>query len=88
MNKECAQGVFIRFIDFRGELLIRTSAIDGLAPLEKDKATCVFLNGNRVTVELPFEHVFNALHMAQNISSTKPDIYTEITCSDKELSGA
>jgi hypothetical protein len=42
MNKECAQGVFIRFVDFRGELIIRVSAIDGLAPLEKDKATCVF----------------------------------------------
>lgn len=88
MNKECAQGVFIRFVDFRGELIIRASAIDGLAPLEKDKATCIFLNGNRVTVELPFEQISTALQMAQDISATKPDIYTEITCSDKELSGA
>ena len=42
MNKECAQSVFIRFIDFRSELIIRASAIDGLAPLEKDRATCLF----------------------------------------------
>lgn len=88
MNKECAQGVFIRFIDFRSELIIRASAIDGLAPLEKDKATCIFLNGNRVTVELPFEQVSATLQEAQDISATTPDTYTEITCKDSELSDA
>ncbi|PAX78146.1 hypothetical protein [Citrobacter sp. TSA-1] len=88
MNKECAQGVFIRFIDFRSELIIRASAVDGLAPLEKDKATCIFLNGNRVTVELPFEQVSLALRAAQNISTVKLDTYTEITCKDTELSDA
>lgn len=31
MTKEYAQGVFIRFIDFRGELLLRASAIDAVA---------------------------------------------------------
>ena len=30
MTKEHAQGVFIRFIYFRGELLLRASAIDGV----------------------------------------------------------
>ncbi|EDW2547259.1 hypothetical protein XI56_004570, partial [Salmonella enterica subsp. enterica] len=30
MTKDHAQGVFIRFIDFRGELLLRASAIDGV----------------------------------------------------------
>lgn len=35
MTKEHAQGVFIRFIDFRGELLLRASAIDGVVPSEK-----------------------------------------------------
>ncbi|XTZ36728.1 hypothetical protein ACQYRI_11985 [Salmonella enterica] len=88
MNKECAQGVFIRFVDFRGELLIRASAIDGMAPLEKDKATYIFLNGNRVAVELQFEDVSAAVQMAQNISATSPHEYTEITCPDKELTGA
>lgn len=84
MNKECAQGVFIRFVDFRGELIIRVSAIDGLAPLEKDKATCVFLNGNRVTVELPFDVVSAVLQMAQNATATTPNKYTEILCENKE----
>ena len=35
MTKEHAQGVFIRFIDFRGELLLRASAIDGVTPAVK-----------------------------------------------------
>ena len=34
MTKEHAQGVFIRFIDFRGELLLRASAIDS-RPIRK-----------------------------------------------------
>lgn len=55
MTKEHAQGVFIRFIDFRGELLLRASAIDGVAPAGKngaDEATYVYLNGTRLLVEL------------------------------------
>ncbi|HAJ7236052.1 TPA: hypothetical protein HNO31_14330 [Escherichia coli] len=43
MTKEHAQGVFIRFIDFRGELLLRASAIDGVVPSEKNAATYVVL---------------------------------------------
>ncbi len=35
MTKDHAQGVFIRFIDFRGELLLRASAIDAVVPAEK-----------------------------------------------------
>ncbi len=38
MTKDHAQGVFIRFIDFRGELLLRASAIDGVAPAGKNGA--------------------------------------------------
>lgn len=48
MTKDHAQGVFIRFIDFRGELLLRASAIDGVAPAGKNganEATYVYLNG-------------------------------------------
>lgn len=48
MTKDHAQGVFIRFIDFRGELLLRASAIDGVTPAGKngaDEATYVYLNG-------------------------------------------
>lgn len=82
MNKECAQGVFIRFVDFRSELIIRASAIDGLAPLEKDRATCLFLNGNRVTVELPFEQVSTTLREAQNISAHPANKYIEVICKD------
>ncbi len=48
MTKEHAQGVFIRFIDFRGELLLRASAIDGVVPSEKNAATYVYLNGTRL----------------------------------------
>lgn len=38
MTKDHAQGVFIRFIDFRGELLLRASAIDGVTPAGKNGA--------------------------------------------------
>lgn len=60
MTKDHAQGVFIRFIDFRGELLLRASAIDGVTPAGKngaDEATYVYLNGTRLLVELPYQTV-------------------------------
>ncbi|OSK22855.1 hypothetical protein EAMG_03894 [Escherichia coli M056] len=77
--------VFIRFIDFRGELLIRVSAVDGIAPLEKDKATYILLSGNRISVELPFEQVDAALQQAENIiNQMATSSYTEIICRDKE----
>lgn len=43
MTKEHAQGVFIRFIDFRGELLLRASAIDGVVPSEKKTQLLTFI---------------------------------------------
>ncbi len=55
MTKDHAQGVFIRFIDFRGELLLRASAIDGVTPAGKRsraEATYVYLNGTRTACEL------------------------------------
>ncbi|EFH7172156.1 hypothetical protein GME82_02890, partial [Escherichia coli] len=57
MTKDHAQGVFIRFIDFRGELLLRASAIDAVVPAEKDVATYLYLNGTRLFVELPYQTV-------------------------------
>ena len=60
MTKDHTQGVFIRFIDFRGELLLRASAIDGVAPAGKNgaaEATYVYLNGTRLIVELPDQTV-------------------------------
>lgn len=38
MTKDHTQGVFIRFIDSRGELLLRASAIDGVVPSEKKRS--------------------------------------------------
>lgn len=43
MTKEHAQGVFIRFIDFRGELSLRASAIDGVVPSEKKTQLLTFI---------------------------------------------
>ncbi|RDQ32741.1 hypothetical protein C4A33_00004 [Escherichia coli] len=65
MTKEHAQGVFIRFIDFRGELLLRASAIDGVVPSEKNAATYVYLNGTRLTVELPYQTVHGIISEAE-----------------------
>jgi hypothetical protein len=42
------------------------------------------LNGNRVTVELPFDVVSAVLQMAQNATATTPNKYTEILCENKE----
>ncbi len=61
MTKEHAQGVFIRFIDFRGELLLRASAIDAVVPAAKDVATYLYLNGTRLFVELPYQTVRESL---------------------------
>lgn len=68
MTKDHAQGVFIRFIDFRGELLLRASAIDGVAPAGKngaDEATYVYLNGTRLLVELPYQTVREIISKAE-----------------------
>lgn len=68
MTKDHAQGVFIRFIDFRGELLLRASAIDGVTPAGKngaDEATYVYLNGTRLLVELPYQTVREIISEAE-----------------------
>ena len=85
MIKEHAQGVFIRFIDFRGELLLRASAIDGVVPSEKNAATYVYLNGTRLTVELPYQTVHGIIseaEKARKINGDEP--YIEIICMDSE----
>lgn len=85
MTKEHAQGVFIRFIDFRGELLLRASAIDGVVPSEKNAATYVYLNGTRLTVELPYQTVHEIISEAEKARKTNGDEpYIEIICMDSE----
>ncbi|CDZ85891.1 hypothetical protein BN1086_04117 [Citrobacter koseri] len=77
MTKEHAQGVFIRFIDFRGELLLRASAIDGVAPAGKngaDEATYVYLNGTRLLVELPYQTVREIISEAEKARQANGDI--------------
>ncbi|EFM6100485.1 hypothetical protein G9L14_001813 [Escherichia coli] len=85
MTKDHAQGVFIRFIDFRGELLLRASAIDGAVPSEKDTATYVYLNGTRLTVELPYltvREIISEAEKSRQVNGDKP--YIEIICMDSE----
>ncbi|HBE4608364.1 TPA: hypothetical protein KL770_002489 [Escherichia coli] len=85
MTKEHAQGVFIRFIDFRGELLLRASAIDGVVPVDKSTATYIYLNGTRLTVEIPYQHVCEIISEAEKtrqVNGNKP--YLEIICMDSE----
>ncbi|EBZ2217951.1 hypothetical protein D8S10_25735, partial [Salmonella enterica subsp. enterica serovar Montevideo] len=65
MTKDHAQGVFIRFIDFRGELLLRASVIDGVVPADRNAATYVYLNGTRLTVELPYQTVCEIISEAE-----------------------
>lgn len=64
MTKEYAQGVFIRFIDFRGELLLRASAIDAVARAEK-AVTHVYANNAQLIVELPYQTVREAINEAE-----------------------
>ncbi|CRL91576.1 TPA: hypothetical protein J8D77_004289 [Escherichia coli] len=85
MTKEHAQGVFIRFVDFRGELLLRASAIDGVVPSEKNAATYVYLNGTRLTVELPYQtvrEIISEAEKARQVNGNEP--YIEIICMDSE----
>lgn len=54
MTKDHTQGVFIRFIDSRGELLLRASAINGVAQA-KDATTHIYLDSAaQLIVELPY----------------------------------
>ncbi|HHB9855331.1 TPA: hypothetical protein ACOR6A_001470 [Escherichia coli] len=79
MTKDHAQGVFIRFIDFRGELLLRASAIDGVAPAGKngaDEATYVYLNGTRLLVELPYQTVREIISKAEKARQANGNLYS------------
>ncbi|MBW4268157.1 hypothetical protein [Escherichia coli] len=88
MTKDHTQGVFIRFIDFRGELLLRASAIDGVTPAGKNgaaEATYVYLNGTRLIVELPYQtvrEIISEAEKARQVNGDKP--YIEIICMDSE----
>lgn len=85
MNKDHTQGVFIRFIDFRGELLLRTSAIDAVVPAEKGVATYLYLNGTRLSVELPYQTVREIISEAEKARQANGDEpYIEIICMDSE----
>lgn len=78
MTKDHAQGVFIRFIDFRGELLLRASAIDGVTPAGKngaDEATYVYLNGTRLLVNFrtrPYEKSLAKLKRHARLMAMNP----------------
>ncbi|MGO0378637.1 hypothetical protein [Escherichia coli] len=85
MTKDHAQGVFIRFIDLRGELLLRASAIDGVVPVDKSTATYIYLNGTRLTVEIPYQpvcEIISEAEKARQVNGDKP--YLEIICMDSE----
>ncbi|EEY7748780.1 TPA: hypothetical protein ACH9UH_001180 [Escherichia coli] len=85
MTKDHAQGVFIRFIDFRGELLLRASAIDGVVPVDKSTATYIYLNGTRLTVEIPYQPVCEIISKAEKARQVNGDEpYIEIICMDSE----
>ncbi|WP_250910616.1 hypothetical protein [Escherichia coli] len=84
MTKDHTQGVFIRFIDFRGELLLRASAIDGVAQAGKngaDEATYVHLNGTRLIVELPYQTVREIIREGANkqVISSQADSLIKIS---------
>ncbi|HIA7873028.1 TPA: hypothetical protein ACWSBF_003674 [Escherichia coli] len=85
MTKEHAQGVFIRFIDFRGELLLRASAINGVAQA-KDATTHIYLDSAaQLIVEPPYQtvrEVISEAEKARQINSDEP--YIEIICMDSE----
>ena len=85
MTKDHAQSVFIRFIDFRGELLLRASAIDGVVPVDKSTATYIYLNGTRLAVELPYQtvrEIISKADKARQVNGDEP--YIEIICMDSE----
>ncbi|MXF54882.1 hypothetical protein GRW67_25345 [Escherichia coli] len=85
MTKDHTQGVFIRFIDSRGELLLRASAIDAVAQAEKKTVTHVYANNAQLIVELPYQTVREAIseaEKARQINSEEP--YIEIICMDSK----
>lgn len=85
MTKEHAQGVFIRFIDFRGELLLRASAINGVAQT-KNATTHIYVDGGaQLFVELPYQTVREIISEAEKARKTNGDEpYIEIICMDSE----
>ncbi|HFU8990098.1 TPA: hypothetical protein ACH7H4_000194 [Escherichia coli] len=85
MTKDHAQGVFIRFIDCRGELLLRASAIDAVAQAEKKAVTHVYANNAQLIVELPYQTVREAINEAEKARQANSDEpYIEIICMDSE----
>lgn len=85
MTKDHAQGVFIRFIDFRGELLLRASSIDGVVPSENNTTTYVYLNGARLAVEISYQTVCEVIREAEKTRQINSDeSCVEIICMDSE----
>ena len=75
-DQDHAQGVFIRFIDFRGELLLRASAIDGSdsgGKTEPTKPLTLYLNGTRLFVELPYQTVREIISEAEKARQVNGD---------------
>ncbi|MXF74204.1 hypothetical protein GRW73_25595, partial [Escherichia coli] len=65
MTKDHTQGVFIRFIDSRGELLLRASAINGVAQT-KDATTHIYLDSTaQLIVGLPYQTVREVISEAE-----------------------
>lgn len=85
----CKQpSVFIRFSDSRGELLLRASAIDGLAPTGRKSTTYIWLGGTRLTVTLPELTIRDAIIAAEKARHAGGDEpYIEIACPDADISG-
>lgn len=84
----CKQpSVFIRFSDSRGELLLRASAIDGLAPTGRKNTTYVWVGGTRLTVTLPEQTIRAAIIAAEKARYDSGDEpYIEIVCPDADIS--
>ncbi|EHN4995848.1 hypothetical protein KI894_000675 [Escherichia coli] len=85
MTKDHTQGVFIRFIDSRGELLLRASAINGVAQ-EKDATTHIYLDSAaQLIVELPYQTVREIISEAEKARQANGDEpYIEIICMDSK----
>ncbi|EEZ6175515.1 hypothetical protein IGF90_000241 [Escherichia coli] len=85
MTKDHTQGVFIRFIDSRGEPLLRASAINGVAQT-KDATTHIYLDSTaQLIAGLPYQtvrEVISEAEKARQINSDEP--YIEIICMDSE----
>lgn len=76
--------VFIEFTDPQGRLLLRAAAIDAVSGVEDGAKCMIYLNGKRLSIDLPYEKVERALFEASKMEGESSDEVAILLCPETD----